>query len=399
MFQTFINFLRASRDMTDFISLDQSNRKIVFYSEDTFSAIHFENVIQSLVEQYEEEVCYLTSDPEDPILKNHHPKVKPYYVGKDSVRDALFLKMHVDLLIMTMPDLGTFQVKRSKAYPVHYLYMFHAMVSTHSNYRKAAFDNFDTIFCTSPYQISEIRATEKAYALPEKQLVAVGYGKLESLIGEMKVRRADCGTLSPNQKNIIVAPSWGENAILERCGAELINTLLEAGYQTTVRPHPMVTKHKPQLIDSISQQFKSDKNFYLNIDTQDTNPLYESHMMISDWSGVAMEYAFACERPVIFIDVPKKCNNPEAGKIPQIPIEVSIREKIGRVIAPDELHTLPKAIEDIYHNKDHFITQIRKTREESVFNLGSSEKIAAEYIMELAERQWQKNRARFTKSS
>ena len=33
--------------------------------------------------------------------------------------------------------------------------------------------------------------------------------------------------------------------------------------------------------------------------------------MVSDWSGVAMEFAFGLERPVLFIDVPRKTNNPE----------------------------------------------------------------------------------------
>ena len=34
--------------------------------------------------------------------------------------------------------------------------------------------------------------------------------------------------------------------------------------------------------------------------------LYQSDLMISDWSGVAFEYAFAFNKPVIFCDVPKK---------------------------------------------------------------------------------------------
>ena len=171
--QTFLNLLSAYRGMTNFVSLDQSKRKIVFYSEDTHSIVHFEEIIRCLVEQHGEEVCYLTSDLDDPVLKNHHQKVKPFYVGHGLVRNILFLKMHADLLIMTMPDLETYYLKRSKAYPVHYLYMFHAMVSTHSIYRKGAFDNFDTIFCTGPYHVREIRETEKTYGLPEKELIEV----------------------------------------------------------------------------------------------------------------------------------------------------------------------------------------------------------------------------------
>ena len=49
--------------------------------------------------------------------------------------------------------------------------------------------------------------------------------------------------------------------------------------------------------------------------------------MISDWSGISMEYAFTFERSVIFIDVPKKILNPNADDLPLEPIEISIRKK------------------------------------------------------------------------
>ena len=66
-------------------------------------------------------------------------------------------------MIMTMPDLETFHIKRSKSHPVHYIYMFHSMVSTHLVYRKSAFDNYDTIFCVGEHHLDEIQNTEKYY--------------------------------------------------------------------------------------------------------------------------------------------------------------------------------------------------------------------------------------------
>ena len=78
------------------------------------------------------------------------------------------------------------------------------------------------------------------------------------------------------------------------------------GYHTVVRPHPMTTKHKPELIQAIGNKFKANPLFELQTDIRNKSTLYESHAMISDWSGVAMEYAFACERPVIFKEVPQQ---------------------------------------------------------------------------------------------
>jgi hypothetical protein len=391
MVQIFLNFLRACKSFLYFITLEQSKRKIVFYSEGAHSTIHFIEIIRFLVEQYGADVCYLTSDPKDAILKTHLPRVKPYYVGHGSVRTVLFRKMHADLLIMTTPDLETFEIKRSKEYPVHYLYLFHAMVSTHSIYRKAAFDNFDTIFCTGLHQISEIRETEKVYNLPKKQLFKVGYGKLDSFMKEEVTYRKYHGNLSIGQKTIIIAPSWGKNAILEFCGVALITTLLEAGYKTIVRPHPRINEYNPQIINKIKHLFKKNVSFTLDTDMQDNNTFFESHLMISDWSGAAIEYAFSCERPVIYIDVPQKCNNPEAYKIRRLPIEFDIREKIGRIVRPDNLQIIPAVIEDLYKERGNFIKPIRNLREKSIFNIGISDQVAAKKIFEIAEVQSKAN--------
>lgn len=373
LFDGIRHLVAARKGQRSFNALSQEDRKIVFYSEDTHSFVHFAGIIRGLHTRHGENVCYLTSVLNDPLLSNPLPGMKAFYIGEGIIRSTLFRTLKAGLMIMTMPDLENFHIKRSQVCQVHYLYLFHAMVSTHSNYRKAAFDHFDTIFCTGPFQIDEIRATEQAYGLKKKHLYADGYRRLESIITDVKKHRGSvAGPTDTGRKTVIVAPSWGDNAVLERCGEELVKTLLDAGYNTIVRPHPMTTKHRPELVEALASCFGGNENFSLQIDVSDNKTLYESHVMISDWSGVAMEYAFACERPVIFIDLPKKCNNPEADKIPQIPVEVSIREKVGRVISPDALELLPDVIESIYEDANKFIGQIREARAESVFNLECS---------------------------
>ncbi len=393
------NHFRTRRNWKEFCELPQSERKIVFYAEDDHSMVHFEEIISQLASQYNENVCYLTSDPEDPVLDSPPPKTQAFYIGEGLTRTTAFLTMPVDLLIMTMPDLENFHIKRSRVYPTHYLYLFHALVSTHSNYRQGAFDHFDTLFCTGPFQLEEIRATEKAYGLPPKRLYEDGYRRLESLMDEVQAHRErEGGPAEQGPKTVIVAPSWGDQAILESCGAEVIKPLLAAGYRTIVRPHPMTSKHRPALIEALCKQFSDQERFALQLDIRDKKTLYESHVMVSDWSGVAMEYAFACERPVIYIDVPQKCNNPESDKIPQIPVEVSIREQIGKVISPQKLHELPAAIEELYGQGETFVEKIRQARERCVFHLGTSldgavaeiAKIAAEIR---AKNQKQRDRA------
>ena len=347
--------------------------------------MHFEGLINELTKTHNESVCYLTSDPADPVFLRNDPMVRAFFIGDGIVRTTAFYKLNADLCIMTMPDIETFHLKRSKAHPVHYLYLFHAMVSTHSNYRKGAFDHYDTIFCTGPQQIEEIRATERVYGLPKKRLYEDGYRRIEALIDEVNNYRVENeSTIDAETKTVIVAPSWGQHAILEVCGEDLVGHLLNAGYNTIVRPHPMTTKHNPKILQNLTERFGSHPRFKLQTDIRDKKTLFESHVMVCDWSGVAMEYAFSCERPVIFLDVPKKQNNPEADLIGIEPIESSIRNKIGRVIPLERISSISESIDELYKNKVGFLDSIQKARADSVFNLGSSLEKAARKVVEIA---------------
>jgi hypothetical protein len=369
MFTQIKHFFAARSQAKAFAALAQTSRSIVFYAEDTHSYMHFAKIIQMLTKQHNKQVCYLTSVLDDPILKQQNPSIKAFYIGAGIIRMRVFLRLQAEVMIMTMPDIELYHLQRSKIYPVHYIYLFHAMVSTHSIYRKGAFNHYDTIFCTGSYQVDEIRATEKVYNLPDKNLLEIGYPRLQELMDE--VAQLTAAATAPAQKTIIIAPSWGKHGTLEVCGIELIKVLLAAGYQTIVRPHPMTTLHNRQLIAQIDAEFSAKPNFSLQLDIRDKESLYTSDILISDWSGVAIEYAFACEKPVIFIDVPKKRNNPEDDRLGLVPIETSIRDKIGRIVSPTQLKDLANIIEELYADQAGFIEDIRRARTECVFNLGS----------------------------
>ena len=48
----------------------------------------------------------------------------------------------------------------------------------------------------------------------------------------------------------------------------------------------------------------------MDLDLSSQGTVSESDIMISDWSGAAIEYALGLEKPVISVDVPRKVNNP-----------------------------------------------------------------------------------------
>ena len=75
-------------------------------------------------------------------------------------------------------------------------------------------------------------------------------------------------------------------------------------------------------------------SYEANVAGQDS--LHESDLMISDWSGAALEYAFGLNKPVLFVDVPRKVNNLDYEELGIEPFEAEMREKIGIIMAGDK---------------------------------------------------------------
>ena len=360
-------FGKERRELEKFNKLNLDERSIVFYSEDISSFVHFEQIIHELTKEMGYQICYVTSAKDDPILNSQNKKIKAFYIGDGATRTKFFMELKAEVLVMTMPSLETYFIKRSRVYPVHYVYVFHSINSTHRNYRKNAFDHFDSIFCTGPHHVKEIIATEQLYNLKQKNLVTCGYGLFDKLEKNKPVKNQEMCT-KDGRKKILVAPSWGKKGLLETKGLELVKILLDAGYHVTVRPHPMTIRKWPNIIKTIKNEFKDNTNFEMETDVSSFESLYSAYGLISDWSGIGFEYAFVCERPVLYIDVPQKTNNPYYNDIPYEPLENSIRNLIGKVISTNELESIPKIIESTYENIDLFETKIQEVRNETVFN-------------------------------
>jgi YidC/Oxa1 family membrane protein insertase len=111
----------------------------------------------------------------------------------------------------------------------------------------------------------------------------------------------------------------------------------------------------------------------------------KSDIMITDWSGAAIEYAFTLERPVLYIDVPKKIHNPDYEKLPEIPLEISIRDKIGEIISLSDMEVLPEKIQILCQNPEIIKSKIQKIRGELISNLGNSSKLEVEFILKLKD--------------
>ena len=373
--------LGLGRDWSEvkrFEKLDEKERSIVFYLENESDFIFFKPIVEKLTEEYDTKICYVTSSKTDPMLNSNNKNILPFYIGDGVARSNFFINLKASIMIMTMPDLETFYIKRSKVYPVHYVYIFHSLNSTQRAYRNTAFDNFDTIFCTGNYQIIEIQERERKFNLKKKKLIKHGYGRLDALINQ--VQNTDVrNNVSP--KVVLIAPSWGANGLIETKGKEIVHILLDSGFHVILRPHPMTIKKSNKVIQKIENEFKNNLNFKLETDIRNIESWFSCDCMISDLSGAAIEYSFAFEKPILYVVTPEKIV--QEKQIDLTSLEEKIRPQIGEVVPLSQLTLIPSKINQLLVSENRFKEKIQKIREETVFNIGNSGDQGAKHLLEL----------------
>ena len=363
------------------------NKHIVFYSEGSGFYKYFESLINWLLTHSNLVIHYVTNDPKDQIFQiaQKQPRIKPYYIGEMKII-PLMMKMDADMVVMTTPDLGKYQIKRSYVRKdVEYCYMTHGVSSVHLCLRKGAFDNYDTIFVVGPYQIDEHRKTEEIYGLKQKNLVKSGYMLLDSLFKQYALDKAKIDLRKEGRKaRILIAPSYHTGNILESCIDELIAQCCAPDRQVVVRPHPRFITHQPAKMQAILERYKnhSKEELCFEMDFKSNSSIYESDIVISDWSSISYEFSFTTKKPCIIIDTPMKVINPEWQRIGIEPADIWMRDGVGALVKMDQLTTVNSIVVDMLSHPDKFTSKIQDLMDKSLYNVGHSGEVAGKYILE-----------------
>ncbi|MAG15589.1 CDP-glycerol--glycerophosphate glycerophosphotransferase [Candidatus Woesearchaeota archaeon] len=371
------NFLREVKDFFRFfLKTPKSHKNIVFYSENAGYYPYFEGIINELL-QRNQPFSYVTSDSADPILKTTK-NIKPFYIGK--LLTIFFSLVNCKVFVITLTDLNQFHLKRS-THPVHYVYVFHSLLSTHMAFRAGSFDHYDSLLCPGSQQLKEIKKREEVYNLPKKELLEAGYYRLERIHEAYKKYKKKDET-----RTVLIAPSWGDKNIIESCGEKLIKLILNANYHVILRPHPETIKHNPQIIESLEKLYSTNPNFELEKSVRTDDSLLKADVLICDYSGIALEYAFGTERPVLFLDVPKKIKNPDYEKLGIEPLELALRSKIGIVVSPEQLEKISDAIATLIRTTDSYKNRITTLRNTYIYSFGKSSQVSAQHILSTCQK-------------
>ncbi len=380
---------REKEDYKRFFSV--VNKHLVFYSESNGFYKYFRGLIQYLLDKTNITIHYITSDPNDSIFETakQNDRIRAYYIGEKRLI-TLMMKMDADIVVMTMPDLETYHIKRSYVRKdIEYIFVQHGLGSINMAMRKGAVDHFDTIFCPDKSQKEEIRALEKVNGLKEKTIVECGYFLLDDMLAAYKEM-----TITPEEAAnpyILIAPSWQEGNIVDSCLDELLEELSKLDYRVVVRPHPQHVKNQRGKLENIKEKYSENERIEVQLDFSATDTVWKAALLICDWSDIAMEYAFTTNNPVLFIDTPMKVMNPDYKQIDVVPMNIEIREVAGLKVSPEELDKVPEIINTLFENKEYYAEKITEYTSQQLYNPGTSASVGGKYIMQrLMERKKEK---------
>ena len=379
---------REKQDYKKFFSV--VNKHVVFYSESSGFYKYFQGIIEYLLENTNIVIHYITSDPEDKIfeLATSNDRIRPYYIGEKRLI-TLMMKMDADVVVMTMPDLENYHIKRSYIRKdIEYIYIPHGMDSLNLTMRTGSMDHYDSVFCVGKHQKEEIEKTEVAYQLPKKKLVEWGY----SLLDEMRVDYAKMSHQNSEVKKILIAPSWQQDNIVDSCLEQILDNLKGKGYQITVRPHPQHVRHRGEFMEQLKVKYEQDRDVEIQTDFSSNSTVFEADLMITDWSGIAYEYAYTTQKPVLFINTPMKVMNPEYQKIDTVPLNILLREEIGCSLNLDELGQISDKVQELLDHRDDYYEKIGNFVQEYVYNHGTSAEVGAKYIIEEVQKKIQERK-------
>lgn len=366
--------IKEKKDYKRFFSV--VNKHLVFYSEGRGFYKYYAGIIEYLLKNTNITIHYITSDPEDPVfeMEKENEHFRAYYIGENKLI-TLMMKIEADVVVMTMPDLENYHIKRSYIKKdIEYIYVPHGLDSINLTMRKGSVDHFDTVLCTSRNQVEEIRATENVYRLPAKELIECGYPVLDDMRSAYKKSDAH------GNKQILIAPSWQADNIVDNCLEQILDALSGSGYNITVRPHPQHVRHKAEQMEKLKERYKNCEDITIQTDFSSNSTVFNADLVITDWSGIAFEFAFTTCKPVLFINTPMKVMNPEYEKIDVIPMNIGVRSELGAELNLDELDKVKPVVDELIASQDKYVEKINNYIHDYVYNLDKSAVVAGRYI-------------------
>lgn len=174
---------------------------------------------------------------------------------------------------------------------------------------------------------------------------------------------------------ILLAPSWNynnTNFVNDYLDQLLFNLLSANKYKVIFRPHPETLKREKKIIDIIKNKYSSYKSFSIDLDKENLISLQKSDLLITDYSGIAIEFIIGLKKPTIFFSKYKKVHNSDYKLISEETLEDEVKEKFGLSIEDPKFEKINSYIEQALVNHANNQNDIDFFLKNNFFNIDQS---------------------------
>lgn len=318
--------------------VDTASVPLAIFSDDKRYWSVFEPIVKEL-DARGVDVTYYTASEDDAGLSCGYPHLHGEFIGAGNRAFAKLNFLSADILLSTTPGLEVYQWKRSPNVK-YYVHIPHA-ASDITIYRMFGIDYYDAILLSGEYQAEDIRNLEKLRNLPAKELAFVGIPYMD----KMKERLLAAPPVEQQKKTVLLAPSWGKSAIFSKYEGKIIDTLLETDYHIIVRPHPQSFKSETEMITKLMEKYPDSDRLEWNRDPDNFDVLRRSDILISDFSGVIMDFALVYDKPIIYADTSFDSSPYDACWLDKSLWTFDALPRIGEQLTSEKLDQLPNLIE------------------------------------------------------
>jgi hypothetical protein len=272
----------------------QNTYGLVFYNEGNQYFSTFQPLFKKLKE-LNMEFSYLYSEEDDYIV-NEFPEIDSHYIGKGNKAFIYLNSLSASMCVMTTPGLDVLQIKRSRGVK-HYCHLIHSAAGV-AGYKVFSLDYFDSVLVQCDEDRLLVQRIEAKRKTNKKDVRIIGTPYLDFQVGNIR----SLNVKKTARKTVLLSPTWGKNGLLRNYGIKILEMILSSSeYDVIVRPHPQTVEYEGGVIDKIKERFDNVSNLTWDLNYDGLQSMSESDCMISDFSGVILDYIYLFEKPVISI--------------------------------------------------------------------------------------------------
>lgn len=273
-------------------AVSKSSYPIVIYTEDKRYYHVFNDIINEFENRQYSVMVYVSCD-DDPFLKRDYKFVQVENIGKGYKAYSKLAFMRADVCLMTTPGLDVYHLKRSK-FVKHYAHICHCIDDGIGN-KLFGLDYYDSVLLNYGDSKEQIRELEKKRHLANKEIVVVGSPFMDSVAKSLP------STVEKiNKTTVLLAPTWGDCAILANYGEQLIEKLVNSPFFTIIRPHPQSLISEKKLIEKLQDKFKDADNIRWDFSNNNLLAMASADILITDFSTIIYEFSFFFNKPFIY---------------------------------------------------------------------------------------------------